>query len=173
MVGELGLEEFEASADPPLEAGVDDDGDELSAEALAELEALATAESEAAAEAAARAEAESERRVTDEARLSELRSELELERAGRRVAVERYRAAALAAEPTLPPELVSGESVEELEASLDAARRAVAQIRERLAAEDVESARGFPVGSPARRGPGTADMTASEKIAYGLGEQAP
>ena len=135
MVGELGLEEFEASADPPLEAGVDDDGDELSAEALAELEALVTADAEAA--------------------------------------VERYRAAALAAEPTLPPELVSGESVEELEASLDAARRAVAQIRERLAAEDVESARGFPVGSPARRGPGTADMTASEKIAYGLGEQAP
>ena len=74
----------------------------------------------------------------------------------------------LTAEPELPPELVSGETLEELEGSLESARRAVAQIRERLSVES-EGERGFPVGAPARgAAPVASSMTPAEKIAYGL-----
>ena len=51
--------------------------------------------------------------------------------------------------------------------SLDAARRAVAQIRERMGVESEVSA-GFPVGAPARSGPLATGMSAVEKIAVGL-----
>jgi len=52
---------------------------------------------------------------------------------------------------------------------VEAARRAVAQIREQLAREASGSeARGFPAGAPERRGPNVSGMTAAEKIAYGL-----
>ncbi len=65
--------------------------------------------------------------------------ELEEQRRLASAAVARYRDAALAAEPELPPDLVTGETLEEVDASLAAARRAVAQIRERLATESQDS----------------------------------
>lgn len=79
-----------------------------------------------------------------------MRRELKSQRASARAALERYQRAALAAELELPPELVQGETLEALEGSLEAARKAVARIRERLAAS-AEGA-GFPVWAPARGG---------------------
>jgi hypothetical protein len=73
----------------------------------------------------------------------------------------------LAAEPDLPPELVNGETLSEVDASLDAARRTVAPIRSRIGVESEVSA-GFPVGAPARSGTSTAGMNAVEKISAGL-----
>jgi hypothetical protein len=136
---------------------LDGDGDEPSAEALAELQALTEAEAETTSAA--------------EQALEATRRELEEERRLALAAVARYRDAALAAEPDLPPELVSGETLEEVDTSLAAARRTVAQIRQRLA-EESESAqsfgRGFPAGAPARLGSSTEGMSAAEKIAQGL-----
>jgi hypothetical protein len=79
----------------------------------------------------------------------------------------------LAAEPEPPPDLVHGETLDELEDSLAAARGAVARIRDRLQAEGDEapSGGGFPVGAPARGGVGRAVLTAAEKIAAGLRER--
>lgn len=131
---------------------------------LDELSALAEAEATAAdAEQAAQAE-----------ELAATQRALDAERTRTRSAVARYRDAVLAAEPDLPPELVSGETLEELDASLDAARRAVAQIRERISVEEEPGgpSGGFPVGAPARTGPTTAGMTAAEKIAVGLEQRA-
>ena len=115
---------------------------------------------------------------TDErdAEIERLRSELDdarrgvdSERAARGEAVARYRDAVLAANPALPPELVTGDTLEAVDASLDEARRAVAQIRERLAQEDAEAAsRGFPAGAPGRLQPDPGAMSPTEKIAYGL-----
>ena len=140
------------------------DGEELTGEALAELAAVTEAEA-TAAEAEQAAEAEE---------LAAAHRELDAQRAETRAAVARYREALLAAEPALPPELVSGETLEQVESSADAARRAVAQIRERLNAEgEAEAARGFPVGAPAREGVSTAGMSAAEKIARGLSERSP
>lgn len=138
-------------------AMTDAEGDDLPDEALAELAAIEGEEpdGDAAGE--------------DSEELARLRSDLDAEREARRAAVARYREAVLTAEPSLPPELVAGESLAEVEASVEAARRAVAQIRERLAAEaDEEAARGFPVGAPGRLEPSVEGMSAAEKIALGL-----
>lgn len=138
----------------------------LTADDFDELAAVAEAEAEAeAAMAAERSEVDTLRRALTEQRQTA------------RAAVERYRAAALAAEPALPPELVQGETLAEVEASLESARRAVAQVRERLAEEaraqaDRRDVRGFPVGAPERSGTAEAGLTAMEKIARGLGERA-
>jgi hypothetical protein len=137
---------------------MDGDGEEPSAAALAELQAIAEAETHTAVEAD----------------LEATRRELEEQRRLASMAVARYRDAALAAEPELPPDLVTGETLEEVDASLAAACRAVAQIRERLATESEDAgsfARGFPTGAPARLGTSTEGMSAAEKIARGLEER--
>ena len=149
MAGEFpqGEAVLDAAAEPdqPVEGG----DDEMSEEIIEELAAIAEAE-----------------------QLATVERELATERAETRAAVARYREAVLAAEPELPPELVSGETLEELEGSLESARRAVAQIRERLSVQS-EGERGFPVGAPARSGVAVgAAMTPAEKIAYGLEQSA-
>ena len=124
---------------------------------------------EAAAELAAVAEAERDELTTLRGELQEARDALDAEREARRAAVARYRGALLTAEPSLPPELIEGDDVEAVDASVEAARRTVAEIRERIAREaEGEAARGFPAGAPERRGPRTEAMSAAEKIAYGL-----
>src|SRR5690606_9660154 len=103
-------------------------------EVQAELEALAAAELDDGTSALEAALAEAQREVTRQRNLT-------------RQAVARFREAILAAEPDLPPDLVHGESLEEVEATAAAAREAVARIRERVASE---RHRAFPVGAPAR-----------------------
>jgi hypothetical protein len=106
--------------------------------------------------------------------LASVEQALVAERARTQSALERYREALLAAEPELPPDLVRGGTLEELETSVDAARRAVARIRERLAAVEpavtvVPAVRGFPIGAPVRGSAfAVASMSAAEKIAAGL-----
>ena len=136
----------------------DGEGDDLPDEVLAELAAI---EDDQPAEGTLAAQTSEE--------LTRLRADLDAERAAHRAAVARYRQAMLAAEPALPPDLVAGDSLAEVDASVEAARRAVAQIRERLAAEADEAAtRGFPVGAPGRLEPSVEGMSAAEKIAFGL-----
>jgi hypothetical protein len=154
-----------AIADAALTAEtVDDDGESLPDDVAAELAVTAEAERELTDERAAGLEAA----------LAASQRELEAERRLTRSAVDRYRHAALAAEPELPPELVRGETLEEIEESIAEARATVAQIRERIGAtaEAGGAGRGFPVGAPARSGAGTASMSSAEKIAYGLEQRA-
>jgi len=180
-VNELELEAMEAVTAPdgadgdddpiayadPFEDDVDrefvsDDGDGLPDEVLAELEALASTEFDDDGTAAL------------ESALAEAQRELAQQRTLTRQAVARYRDALLAAEPELPPDLVHGETLEEVEASAVSARDAVARIRERVATERTERPRGFPVGAPARsaeRGHAHSTMSAHEKIAAGLQER--
>lgn len=152
----------------PFEDGIDDyisdDGDTLPDEVRAELEALASEDFD-------------DGTVSLQAALAEAQRELARQRTLTRQAVARFRDALLAAEPELPPDLVQGDSIEEVEASAASARTAVQRIRERVASE---RPRGFPVGSPARsserghahgvRGAREA-MSAHEKITAGLQER--
>jgi hypothetical protein len=131
-----------------------DDGEVLPDEVQAELEALAAAELDDGTSAL-------------EAALAEAQREVARQRVLTRQAVARYREAVLAAEPELPPDLVQGDTIEEVESSVEAARRAVSQIRERVA---LERSRPFPVGAPARTHE-RAPMSAHEKIAAGLQER--
>jgi hypothetical protein len=95
-----------------------------------------------------------------------LRQEIEAAHAARREAVTRYRETLLAGSPDLPPELVMGDTLAEVDASAQAARALVARVREQVVA--AETARPVPAGSPARRPPDTAAMSPGEKIRYGL-----
>ncbi len=84
----------------------------------------------------------------------------------RRQDAERYRQALLLNVPDVPPELVTGGTVDEVDASLAAARATVAAVRRHLA-EHAAAAR-VPAGSPAR---GAADISAlspRQKIALAL-----
>ena len=122
---------------------VDDDGETLADEALDELAAVEEAEADG---------------------IERARAALDAERRQTRAALNRYRDAVLAAEHALPAELVHGDTLEELEASLTAAREVVAGVRDRL----TSSERGFPTGAPPRGSRGTSGLTATEKIRAGL-----
>lgn len=83
-----------------------------------------------------------------------------------REALQRYREAALQREPHLPADLVTGETVSELDAAIDRARQTVAQVRQHL--EQQAQALRVPAGAPARGSPDTSDLSAGEKIRLGL-----
>ena len=78
----------------------------------------------------------------------------------------RYRAALLAAVPEVPEELVQGQTVEELDASLASARRVVEKIAGQL--ESQAAAQRVPSGVPPRRGPDLGALSPREKILYAL-----
>jgi len=134
-----------------------DDGDGLPDEVRAELAALDALEAESATDA--------------ERALAEVQAELDAQRAATRSAVSRYREALLTAEPDLPPDLVAGDTLEALEASVAVARETVARIRARLTSAAPAASgmgRGFPVGAPARGGTSRSALSSAEKIAAGL-----
>ncbi|HJX62186.1 MAG TPA: hypothetical protein VJ578_06420 [Dehalococcoidia bacterium] len=97
------------------------------------------------------------------------RSEAEELRVGLRSAAEKYRQAVLASRAEVPPDLVSGETVEEVDRQLESALRMVAQLKSHL--ESQAQAQRVPTGAPARRAPDTAALTPTEKISYGLAQR--
>ena len=72
----------------------------------------------------------------------------------------------MAPAPEVPEELVSGETVEEIEAALARARNLVEKVRRQVEAE-AASAR-VPAGAPARTGADLTTLSPAEKIAYAL-----
>ena len=101
--------------------------------------------------------------------LAGLRQEAEALQVNLKAAASKYRDALLAGRPDVPPDLVSGETVGEVDQQLDAALRMVAQLRSHL--ESQAQALRVPTGAPARRAPDLSALSPSEKIAYGLSRQ--
>ena len=147
---------------------VDPDGEPLPDDVQTEIEALAA--KGLANDAAQAAEAESERARRLEAALAAAQHELARQRDLACTAVARYREAVLAAEPDLPPEMVRGQSIEDVDASIVAARTMVARVRERVESRR-PSERGFPAGASARESSAQGHLTARQKIAAGLQER--
>ena len=81
-------------------------------------------------------------------------------------AAQRYRELALRVAPELPEELVTGETVEEVEQALQRAREIGSNVRGHL--ESQAQAGRVPVGAPPRSAPDLAGMSSEEKIRYGL-----
>lgn len=81
-------------------------------------------------------------------------------------AVARYRQQLLAQSPEVPEELVKGETVAEVEASLAAAQKLVERVRRQLEAR--LSAERVPPGAPARTRPDLSALSPKDKIAYAL-----
>ena len=140
------------------------------------LEGLSAAQAEALAQTKAEVASRDEQLAAlgDElavaqAELAAARSEAEALRTSLRSAAERYRQAVLASQSEVPPDLVGGETVEEVDRQLEAALRMVAQLKSHL--ESQAQAQRVPTGAPARRAPDLAALSPTEKISYGLAQQ--
>ena len=101
--------------------------------------------------------------------LAAARSEAEELRAGLRSAAEKYRQAVLATRTEVPPDLVGGETVEEVDRQLEAALSMVAQLKSHL--DSQAQAQRVPTGAPARRAPDLAALSPTEKISHGLAQR--
>ena len=80
----------------------------------------------------------------------------------------RYRAVLLQAAPDVPPDLLQGESVDDLDRSLVKAREVVARVREQI---QTQTAARIPAGSPVRGGAHTAALSPAEQIRAGIAER--
>jgi cell division septum initiation protein DivIVA len=148
--------------------------DELEA-ARAEVEALQVTAADRAARAAHLESelAELQRELQQARGEAEERDRLLAEQAGRagalesqvRAAAERYRAVVLSQAPELE-ELVAGDTVDEIDASVARARETVSKVRGQLESE--AQAGRVPVGAPPRRPPDLSGLTPAEKIERGL-----
>jgi chromosome segregation ATPase len=140
--------------------------EEQLAEARAEIERLESSAADSEARAAhLQSELDSARddlaRVQDESRsrMAELTEQA-------RASTERYRALALEQAPDVLDELVSGDSIEEIDASLERARETVARVREHI--ESGAQASRVPAGAPERGSPDLSALSPEEKIRTGL-----
>jgi ABC-type molybdate transport system ATPase subunit len=107
-----------------------------------------------------------EARAAQTVELEDLRAAVGESEAQAREAVERIRQAVLEREPELPRDLLTGDSVADLDAAVAHARQTVAQVRQHL--EQQAQSQRVPAGAPARGGPDVSAMTAGEKIRSGL-----
>jgi uncharacterized phage infection (PIP) family protein YhgE len=98
-----------------------------------------------------------------------LREQVEGLQASLKAAASKYRDAMLASKPEVPPDLVSGETVEEVDQQVEATLRMVAQLRDHL--ESQAQALRVPTGAPARRAPDLSALSPGEKIVHGLSQQ--
>ena len=81
----------------------------------------------------------------------------------------RYRDALLAAAPDVPPDLVTGATADELDASMQKARQLVERIRSQ--AQTQTPAARVPAGAPVRSTADLSSLSPQEKIAHALAQQ--
>jgi len=82
-------------------------------------------------------------------------------------AVNAYREEVIRATPGLTPELVGGETVEEVNASLEKAKGVIESVRKSLEAGRAEGK--VPAGAPPRTVPDLSSLSPAEKIKYAIG----
>jgi DNA repair exonuclease SbcCD ATPase subunit len=111
-------------------------------------------------------EAAKSQSVAQTEEIERLRESMAAAEAHGREAVLRYREVVLEREPHLPGDLVSGDSIGELDAAVERARQTVAQVRQHL--DQQAQALRIPAGAPARGSPDISGLSSAEKIRLGL-----
>ena len=81
-------------------------------------------------------------------------------------AVSKYRDMAKALNPTIPQDIIAGETIEEIDASIEKGKALVASVKQYLEAEAAASK--VPAGAPTRTTISLEGMTPKEKITYGI-----
>lgn len=84
-----------------------------------------------------------------------------------RLAVESYRRLMVEQNPEVIPELISGQTVEEINRSLEVSRKLVARVKQSLEKEAVLAR--VPLGQASRQKPDFSSLSAREKIKYAVG----
>jgi len=134
------------------------------AEALAQVDSLQAA----VADAEARAATHGDRIAALQGELDTVHADSERLSTRLRESALKYREARLAASSHIPPELVTGEELEEIDEQLAAAEQVVSQMRERVEKERRQESPPVPAGSPVRRAPDYSQLPPGEKIKLGL-----
>lgn len=143
--------------------------DRLRAEAADERNRAEIAIAEAARLGAELAAA-SDAAAAFDADIASMRSMLDEADKRARDGAARYRDLAVRSEPALPPDMITGDTIEAVDASLTAARELAGRVRSHIE-EQTQAAR-IPAGSPNRRTPDVSAMTPEQKIRYGLAQRA-
>lgn len=86
-------------------------------------------------------------------------------------AIAGYRSAVISANPEAPEELISGDTIEAIGASLVKAKKLVSQVRRGLEAEAMQTR--FPSGAPVRTLPDLSALSPKDKIKYAVGGISP
>ena len=84
-------------------------------------------------------------------------------------AVSSYRALVIKSNPGVPEELITGDSIETIDKSLEDAQNLVGKVRKELEAE-IAGAR-VPAGAPQRMPVDLSALSPKEKIQYAIGER--
>ncbi|MBN1369001.1 MAG: hypothetical protein JW954_02030 [Dehalococcoidaceae bacterium] len=82
-------------------------------------------------------------------------------------AVASYRNMVIKAHPDVPEELITGKSVDEIDSSLERAKKIVDRVRKTLEQPAVQDS--VPAGAPPRNRDTAAGLSAREKIQYAIG----
>ena len=81
-------------------------------------------------------------------------------------AIQKYRASLLAANPEVPGEMIGGETIADIDASLQTAKGLVEKVKDSLEAAAAETL--VPAGAPQRTGPDLSSLSPAEKIKYAI-----
>jgi len=101
--------------------------------------------------------------------LAELETQLAELKDGQSQAIANYRALVVRSNPELPEELITGDSVEEIDKSLAGAQALIDRVRQRLETE-IAGAK-IPAGAPLRTPADLSALSPQEKIQYAMGER--
>jgi len=82
-------------------------------------------------------------------------------------AVDSYKATVVQANSEVPEELINGDSIESIDASLEKAKTLIGRVRQGLEAEI--SAAKIPMGAPQRTPPDLSGLSPREKIQFAIG----
>ena len=149
-------------------------------EELAAIKAQLEAETQAKADLEASIAGKDTRIGELESELSEAKSESEakqaaldakqgeLDQANQAItaAVAKYKEALVTANPNVPDDLISGDSIDEVFSSFQRSTAIVGKVKASLEAEAAASR--VPAGAPANEGPNHGALSAREKIAQGV-----
>ncbi len=165
--GTPGAEELAQSGNEHAEAQAEID--RLRAEASDERNRAEIAIAEAARLGAELAAA-SDAAAAFEADITSMRSMLDQADKRAIAGAARYRDLAVRSEPALPPDMITGDTIEAVDAALAAARELTGRVRSHIE-EQTQAAR-IPAGAPnRRRAPDVSAMTPEQKIRYGLAQR--
>jgi chromosome segregation ATPase len=98
-----------------------------------------------------------------EARIAELTGSLT-------EAISKYKERLYSSHPELLENMITGDTIQEIDASLDSSLVLVDKVKANIAEQSKEVK--VPAGSPERTGPDLSAMSAKEKIAYAIGKEA-
>ena len=114
---------------------------------------------------------------TSEAELTSVRAALDDKEAQLAAATERlssavdsYRGSLIAANPEIPQEMIGGDAIGDIDASLEKARELAGRVRTKL--EEDLKATSVPAGAPQRSAPDLSELSPREKIEYALRKEA-